>query len=279
MTSQDRDFPRPDDVEESRFSVSADPSSRGGGSADDATTSAAPSGKKQKKQMPLWQESILLLVLALGMALVVKTFFLQAFYIPSESMEPGLVQNDRILVQKVSYWNGGPERGDVIVFKDPGGWLPDAANEPPSNPIALVMTKIGLYPEGGHLVKRVIGVGGDVIECCDENGRLKVNGVAIDEPYIQDEAESPCNGPMTGTCEWTTTTVPEGHVFVMGDNRRHSADSTVHMCRDDVTDCVPGKEFVPVENVVGRLATVIWPFSHMRIEKRPDAFDAVPDAS
>ncbi len=81
---------------------------------------------KQKRQLPIWLESILLLVLALGLAVLIKALLVQAFYIPSESMEPGLVRNDRILVQKVSYWFGGtPQRGDVVVFKDPGGWLPD----------------------------------------------------------------------------------------------------------------------------------------------------------
>ena len=82
---------------------------------------------KKKKHLPLWQETILLLGIALVLAVVIKALFVQAFYIPSESMEPGLVKNDRILVQKVSYWFGGsPERGDVVVFKDPGGWLSPA---------------------------------------------------------------------------------------------------------------------------------------------------------
>src|SRR6187431_712247 len=118
--------------------------------------------------MPVWQETLILLVVAVVLAVVLKAFFVQAFFIPSESMEPGLLVNDRILVQKVSYWGGGsPERGDVVVFKDPGGWLGAADNAGPTNLIAKAMTKIGLYPAGGHLVKRVIGVEGDVIKCCD----------------------------------------------------------------------------------------------------------------
>ena len=126
-------------------------------------------GRSKRKQLPLWQETILLLGVALVLAIVIKTFFVQAFYIPSESMEPGLILNDRILIQKVSYWGDDePERGDVVVFKDPGGWLPPIDSAGPSNPVARVMAKIGLYPTGGHLVKRVIGVAGDTIECCDD---------------------------------------------------------------------------------------------------------------
>ena len=128
----------------------------------------------------MWQESILLLGIALVLAIVIKTFFVQAFYIPSESMEPGLIRNDRILVQKVSYWFGGdPSRGDVVVFEDPGGWL--TGEEPKPTGLASLLSKVGLYPTGGHLVKRVIGTEGDVIECCDDEGRILVNGEPIDE--------------------------------------------------------------------------------------------------
>ena len=99
--------------------------------------------QKAKKHLPLWQETILLLGVALVLALIVKSFFVQAFYIPSESMEPGLIRNDRILVQKVSYWGGGePQRGDVVVFKDPGGWLGPADSELPSNPIVQGLSLI-----------------------------------------------------------------------------------------------------------------------------------------
>ena len=119
--------------------------------------------RKQRKHLPVWQETILLLGIALVLAVVIKALFVQAFYIPSESMEPGLVKNDRILVEKPSYWFGGPERGDVVVFKDPGGWLNGEETAGPSGPVATALSKVGLYPTGGHLVKRVIGVAGDVI--------------------------------------------------------------------------------------------------------------------
>jgi signal peptidase I len=235
-----------------------------------------------KKHLPLWQETILLLAVALGLAILIKALLVQAFYIPSESMEPGLVRNDRILVQKVSYWFGGtPQRGDVVVFKDPGGWLSGSEAVGPPNTVTKLMAKIGLYPSGGHLVKRVIGVSGDVIHCCDDQGRLEVNGVALNEKsYARVDGGQECYGPMK-PCEtgWTAGPVPAGHIFVMGDNRAHSADSTVHMCDKTVTDCVPGAEFVPVDLVVGKVFVLLWPRSHFHWLHRPSTFADVPDAA
>ena len=234
----------------------------------------------RKKHLPVWQETILLLGIALVLAIVIKALFLQAFYIPSESMEPGLVRNDRILVQKMSYWfGGGPERGDVVVFKDPGGWLNPAEEVGPANPVADVMAKIGLYPEGGHLVKRVIGVEGDVIRCCDKQGRISVNGTALNEGlYAKREANVPCRGPMPGGCDWKAGPVPEGHVFVMGDNRNHSADSTVQLCTPSETEC-SDNPYVPVDLVVGKVFVLIWPADHFRWVMRPDTFAGVPNSS
>src|SRR4051794_29075077 len=189
-------------------------------STDDGTATSvdAPeqdTSEKTKKHLPLWQETLLLLTIAVVLAVVIKAFFVQAFYIPSESMEPGLVKNDRILVQKVSYWGGGtPERGDVVVFEDPGGWLGPSDVAGPANPVTKALEKIGLYPSGGHLVKRVIGVAGDTITCCDDQGRISVNGVPVDETdYIMDEENVDCAGPMTGSCSWSAGPVPKGHVF------------------------------------------------------------------
>jgi len=245
-----------------------------------AAAGASGSGKRPRKQLPLWQETALLLAIALVLAIFIKAFFVQAFYIPSESMEPGLVKNDRILVQKVSYWGGGsPQRGDVVVFKDPGGWLSAAEDAGPTNPIAKAMAAVGLYPQGGHLVKRVVGVAGDKIHCCDNQGRLVINGVAVNEKgYVKNDPSSPCNGPMIG-CNWTTGPVPDGTIFVMGDNRHNSADSTVHMCRQKATNCVPGHEFVPVDLVVGKVFVLLWPIDHFRWITRPDNFADVPDGS
>ena len=258
----------------------------GGGSAtepgdetasDEVDESLAPA---RRPHVPLWQEVLILLVLAVVLAVVLKAFFVQAFYIPSESMEPGLVKHDRILVQKVSYWGGGsPARGDVVVFEDPGGWLPEADDATPGNPVARALTTVGLLPSGGHLVKRVVGVAGDTIVCCDDQGRLEVNGTAVDEKgYVADDPDSPCNGPMSGTCDWTAGPVPEGKIFVMGDNRYHSADSSQKMCPQGSTECVPGREFVPTDLVVGKVFALVWPFSRFGGVGGSDALADVPDA-
>jgi signal peptidase I len=241
-----------------------------------------PSAMKSKKHLPLWQETILLLAIAILLAVVIKAFFVQAFYIPSESMEPGLIKNDRILVEKTSYWFGGsPQRGDVVVFKDPGGWLSEEEDAGPANPIGKLMAKVGLYPSGGHLVKRVIGVGGDVIHCCDKQGRILVNGHPLDEKsYVKNTPGMQCNGPMTTTCNWTAGPVPKGTVFVMGDNRDNSDDSTMHLCQGTTkaTDCTPDP-FVPVDDVVGKVFLLLWPHSRFHVLHRPADFAGVPAPS
>ena len=232
-----------------------------------------------RRKAPLWLETIILLVIAIALALVIKTFFVQAFYIPSSSMEPGLVINDRILVQKPSYWFGEPQRGDVVVFEDPGGWLPGP--EPgPTNPVTRAMAAIGLYPTGGHLVKRVIGVAGDTIVCCDDDGRLEINGQTIDE----DEFLAPkrkCDGPMPSDCreEWSAGPIPDGDVFVMGDNRAHSADSSQKLCGESERNCDPNDAFVSVDRIVGKVFALVWPIDNFDWVGRPDTFDDVPDPS
>jgi signal peptidase I len=238
--------------------------------------------KKTKKHLPLWQETILLLTIAILLAVVIKAFFVQAFYIPSESMEPGLVKNDRILVEKTSYWFGGtPQRGDVVVFKDPGGWLTEDEDAGPTNPVGKLMAKIGLYPSGGHLVKRVIGVAGDTIHCCDKQGRILVNGYPLDEgAYVKHTPGMACNGPMTTTCSWTAGPVPSGSLFVMGDNRDNSDDSSMHLCQgaSKGTDCTLDP-YVPVDDVVGKVFVLLWPHSRFHVLHRPADFAGVPAPS
>lgn len=235
----------------------------------------------KKHHLPLWQETILLLGVALVLAVVIKTFFVQAFYIPSQSMEPGLILNDRILIEKVSYWGDKtPARGDQVVFKDPGGWLQPIESAGPANPVARAMAKIGLYPTGGHLVKRVVGVAGDTIECCDDEGRLVINGQPLDEGDFVKRSGETCDGPMPYSCDkpWSVGPIPEGHVFVMGDNRAQSMDSSAHMCTTRETECVPGDEFVPVDLVVGKVFVLLWPADRFSLMSRPDTFEDVPDA-
>jgi signal peptidase I len=219
----------------------------------------------QRRPLPLWQEMGLLLGVALVLAVVIKAVFMQAFYIPSGSMNDTLVFNDRILVQKVSYWGGGePERGDIVVFSDPGGWLDEAAAPQPGNPLVKGLEWVGLFPTGGHLVKRVIAVGGDTVQCCDRQGRVRVNGTPLGErDYL-----APGTRPSLSTFKQK---IPAGYLWVMGDNRPESADSRVHLGD-------PGGGCVPVDNVVGKVFAVVWPLGNVKLVQRPDTFDGVAAA-
>ena len=209
-----------------------------------------------RRRIPVWLELVLLVVIALVVSVTVKTFVVQMFFVPSESMEPLFIDNDRILVQKVSYWGNDVQRGDVVVFKDPGGWL----GPPPAlNPFQKVLSTVGLYPTGGHLVKRVIAVGGDRVKCCDKRGRVTVNGVALDESdYIMSGAQ-PSSKPFD-------VRVPDGRLWVMGDNRANSEDSRYHQD-------LRGNGTVPVSDVVGKVFAIVWPLSRIHLVKRPDTFD------
>lgn len=225
----------------------------------------SPSSEK-KPALPVWQESLLLLAIALVLAIAIKYFFVQAFYIPSPSMEPLFIKNDRILVQKVSYWGGGsPQRGDIIVFEDPGSWLGPEESRTADNPFTKALEAIGLYPSGGHLVKRVIGIGGDRVKCCDAKGRITVNGKALDE-------ESYLPKGMLPSEDTFDVRVPEGHLWMMGDNRDFSYDSRGHMGE-------PGGGFVSDDLVVGKVWALIWPWKRFERIHRPKTFEDVPDPS
>ncbi len=225
--------------------------------------SAVSAKTRERKQLPVWQESILLLGIALVLAVVIKALFVQAFYIPSGSMNDTLVRNDRILVQKVSYWRGTPQRGDIVVFADPGGWLQADEVRSATNPITHALEVFGLYPTGGHLVKRVIGVAGDHVVCCDNRGRITVNGVALNE-------RSYLAANVKPSLIKFDVKVPAGHLWVEGDNRPDSADSRLHMGD-------PGGPFIPVDDVVGKVFVVVWPFDHMKTLPRPATFGDVPE--
>ena len=223
-----------------------------------------PGSRTERRTLPFWQEVVLLLGIALLLAVAVKALFLQAFYIPSGSMEDTLVFDDRILVQKVSYWaDGTPRRGDVVVFADPGGWLGVQGAAGPASPAAKVLEVFGLYPTGGHLVKRVIGVGGDTVACCDERGRLSVNGVPLEEESYLRTGEAPSQVEFE-------TEVEADHLWVMGDNRSNSADSRVHLGD-------PGGGQVPVEDVVGKVFSVVWPLGHATLLDRPQTFESLEE--
>ena len=239
---------------------------------------SAPPAEQPRRKLPLWLETIVLIVLAILLAVVVKTFFVQAFYIPSGSMKPGLVVNDRIMVQKISYWgDDGPDRGEIVVFEDPGGWL-DGTPAGPTNNLTKVLAKIGLFPTGGHLVKRVVGVGGDTVRCCDDEGRLEINGVSVDEDdFLAPQRD--CDGPMRNCDKGWEAEVPAGEIFVMGDNRSASADSSARLCGENQQHCDPGDAFVPVDLVVGKVFALVWPLGNSRFIGTPDAFEKVPDPS
>ena len=275
MTTPLSDSERPEDAEADPGSTDDDEPRRGDRSAG-------------RKHLPVWQETILLLAVALGLAVLIKALFVQAFYIPSESMEPGLVKNDRILVQKVSYWFGKqPERGDVVVFEDPGQWLAPTDTQGPTG-FANLLSKIGLYPTGGHLVKRVVGTEGDVVVCCDDEGRIEVNGEPVDESEYLGPDPGECNAPLDDwvterrtafaqPCSWTIGPIPEGKLLVLGDNRGHSADSRAHLCSPDEDPCTQSP-WVDTDLVVGKVFTLIWPRDRWRWISRPAVFDNIPDA-
>jgi signal peptidase I len=201
---------------------------------------------------------------ALVVSILIKTFLVQAFFIPSGSMEPTLhgcpgCLGDRVLVNKLVNHTGGIHRGDVVVFRDSAGWLPAA--HPSTGLRALVrdgLEFVGLAPSSteSDLIKRVIGVGGDTVE--GRGGRVYVNGVPLDEPYVL-----PGNRP---TDIDFTVTVPTGKLWVMGDHRAASADSRAHQQG-------PGGGFVPVADVVGRAFVIVWPLGRAAALHRPATFD------
>ncbi|MCP3816692.1 signal peptidase I [Streptomyces sp. A3M-1-3] len=214
-----------------------------------------------KKQRSFWKELPLLIGIALLLALVIKTFLVQAFSIPSDSMQNTLQQGDRVLVDKLTPWFGAePERGEVVVFHDPGGWL-DGEPTPDPNAVQKFLSFIGLMPsaEEKDLIKRTIAVGGDTVEC-KKGGPVKVNGKALNEPYIF-PGDTPCDDSPFGPVN-----VPEDKIWVMGDHRQNSLDSRYH-----TQDANEG--FVPVDKVVGRAVVVAWPINRWATLPVPDTFD------
>ncbi|MFD8704762.1 signal peptidase I [Kitasatospora sp. NPDC059648] len=226
--------------------------------------------KPARKKRPFWQELPILLVIALLLSLGIKTFFVQAFSIPSGSMENTLQIGDRVLVDKLTPWFGAePERGEVVVFHDPGGWLEDAAPKDDGimGSVQKVLSTVGLMPSADEkdLIKRVIAVGGDTVEC-NAGSPVKVNGAALDEPYLFAGA-TPCDNDPVGT-----VTVPKGKLWVMGDHRNNSRDSRPH-------HNLTGDGFVPVDDVVGRAFVVAWPISDWSTLPVPGTFDKVPSGA
>jgi signal peptidase I len=204
-----------------------------------------------------------LLIVAVIVSLIIKTFFVQFFYIPSGSMENTLQIKDRVAVNKVPFLSREIHRGDVVVFHDPANWLPTWNNQEGNKYIykakeLLVAVGILPNPTKQFLVKRVIGVGGDNVQCCSAKGKLLVNGKETNEPYI-------FAGNEPSDMKFNVT-VPKGKVWVMGDHRGASADSRYH--QDDIN-----KGFVPEQEIVGRVVAVIWPFKNAKLIERVNAFN------
>jgi signal peptidase I len=211
----------------------------------------------RRKEMPLWQELPLLLVVAFCLAVLIRTFLVQAFYIPSGSMEKTLLIKDRVLVNKVVYDMRDPVRGEIVVFRGTDNWAPEVT-EPVSNTFAAKLGRtvgdlVGVSRPGERdFIKRVIGLPGDKVACCDDKGRITVNGVGIDESYIAEGYNSDLNQPPNpNQCtsrRFAEITIPAGEMFVMGDHRAVSQDAR---CQGPV----------PIKNIIGRAFVIVWPSS------------------
>ena len=208
----------------------------------------------------LLKELPFLVVVALVASLLIKSFLVQFFYIPSGSMENTLQVQDRVAVNKIPFISKSIDRGDVVVFRDPDDWLPEIVDYDTNRYLAKVksaLVAVGVLPNPAkqYLVKRVIGVAGDRIVCCTKNDKLSINGVEVNEPYI-----FAGNKPSDMTFD---VTVPEGKIWVMGDHRGASADSRYH--QEDIN-----KGFVPISKVSGRVFAVIWPFKNITYVPKVD---------
>jgi signal peptidase I len=196
--------------------------------------------KKPKSKRSFWIELPILVLVAILVAVVVRTFLIQTFYIPSESMENTLLINDRVLVNKVVYDMREPRRGEVVVFKPPANW--------------------NAGPNKDDYIKRVVGIGGDRVVCCDSQGRITVNGKPLTETYL-------FPGDKPSETEFDVT-VPKGRLWMMGDHRNESADSRVHQEFNKGT--------IALSDVVGRAFVVFWPLNRATPLSPPDTFSGVP---
>ena len=203
----------------------------------------------------LLREFPILIIVALAVSIVIKTFLVQFFFIPSGSMENTLQINDRVAVNKVPFIGKSIKRGDVVVFRDPDNWLPEPYVGDQNKFIAKIkdaFVAVGVLPNPTkqYLVKRVIGVAGDKVECCSKDKKLMINGVEINEPYVF--------AGNTASDTNFNVTVPAGKIWVMGDHRGASADSRFH--QDDINNGM-----VPNSKITGKVVGIIWPIKNLGI--------------
>jgi signal peptidase I len=239
----------------------------GSGTSDGQGSPAEPTRSAGAALVALVREVVLVLVIALGLSLLIKTFLVQAFFIPSPSMESTLIRGDRVLVSKLTPGPFDLKRGDVVVFADPDNWL-SPTERAPEGPIRegirSGLTFVGLLPADSdeHLIKRLIGLPGDKVVCCDDNDKLTVNGVAIEEPYIYGD-------DLASEMKFSIT-VPANHIWVMGDHRSVSQDSRFHQENE-------GGGSVPIDDVVGRAFIKVWPLDRGGLLRNPTStFAKVP---
>ncbi len=219
-----------------------------------------PPPSKRRRIFTGARELVLVIVVALVASALLRAFVVQAFYVPTGSMLPEIQLHDKILVSRI----GGIHRGEVVVFKDPGGWIPPDEKSPPPGPIHRALAFIGVLPESSddHLVKRVIGLPGDHVVCCNKQGRLRINGQGIDESDYLFQGDARADDLSFNVI------VPAGHIFVLGDHRYDSGDSSRHLPSQGA--------FVPENLVTGRAMAVIWPLSDAHVMSIPAAFKEIP---
>jgi signal peptidase I len=233
----------------------------------------------RRRRLSFWKELPILLAAAIVLAIVIKTFLVQAFFIPSSSMErtlhgcPGC-SGDRVLVDKLVYDFRDPHRGDIVVFRGAGSWAETTEFQvsKPSNSASRlfrwVSSSLGLGASGEKdYIKRVVAVGGDTVGCCDTQGRVTVNGYPLNEPYIYEPAQ--INGQTCTARQFGPITVPRNRLWVMGDHRSASDDS-----RCKIQDGEFGT--VSTKDVIGKAFVTIWPPSRWRTLGTPPTFHHVP---
>lgn len=237
-------------------------------------SASAPRQHRRRGLLLFLRDLLVIVLIAAVVSFLVKSFVVRSFYIPSGSMERTLLVDDRILVDELTPRWTGYERGDVVVFQDPGGWLPPTPQRPAGPPLleALdwVLTLVGISASDSqdHLVKRIIGVEGDRVVCCNALGQITVNGTPIDESSYLNLPE----GDTAASREDFDVTVPEDSLWLLGDNRNRSQDARAHQD-------LPGGGFVPLGNVVGKAFLTTWPLDRFGLlDGHHDVFSGVPDA-